>query len=98
MSFFKNAKIFSPVGIITSIASGLAFSYLFNKLKKKFLRKKENDKSDQLDNDKKLLKNEDEIALIREQLKRNYEFFGEKGMGLITKSFICVVGIGGVGR
>jgi hypothetical protein len=39
-----------------------------------------------------------EQSLIREQLKRNYEFFGEEGMKKIINSFVVVVGIGGVGR
>jgi len=39
-----------------------------------------------------------EVALIREQLKRNYEFFGDEGMKKIINSFVIVVGIGGVGR
>lgn len=38
-----------------------------------------------------------EHQVIREQLKRNYEFFGDKGMNKITDSFVIVVGIGGVG-
>jgi len=43
-----------------------------------------------------LITKEDE--LIKEQLKRNYEFFGEIGMNNIINSFVVVVGIGGVGR
>jgi tRNA A37 threonylcarbamoyladenosine dehydratase len=39
----------------------------------------------------------EETGLIREQLKRNYEFFGEDGMKSISNSFVVVVGIGGVG-
>lgn len=39
-----------------------------------------------------------EQGLIREQLKRNYEFFGDQGMKKIINSFVVVVGIGGVGR
>lgn len=38
------------------------------------------------------------LDLLREQLKRNYEYFGEEGMKLIANSHVCVVGIGGVGR
>ncbi|WFD31150.1 hypothetical protein MSPP1_002184 [Malassezia sp. CBS 17886] len=36
-------------------------------------------------------------ALIREQLSRNYSFFGEQGMQAIRDSFVVVVGAGGVG-
>ncbi|KAI3623959.1 hypothetical protein GLX27_002091 [Malassezia furfur] len=36
-------------------------------------------------------------ALIREQLSRNYSFFGEEGMDAIRRSFVIVVGAGGVG-
>ncbi|KAI0372425.1 ubiquitin-protein ligase molybdopterin-converting factor [Pilatotrama ljubarskyi] len=35
--------------------------------------------------------------LIREQLARNYAFFGEEGMAKIRKSSVVVVGCGGVG-
>jgi tRNA A37 threonylcarbamoyladenosine dehydratase len=44
-----------------------------------------------------VLDKSEEAGLIREQLKRNYEFFGDEGMKLITESFVVVVGIGGVG-
>ncbi|BFZ54808.1 hypothetical protein PYCC9005_001845 [Savitreella phatthalungensis] len=36
-------------------------------------------------------------SLIREQLSRNYIFFGDEGVDKIRKSFIVVVGVGGVG-
>ncbi|WFC99820.1 hypothetical protein MYAM1_002566 [Malassezia yamatoensis] len=36
-------------------------------------------------------------SLIREQLSRNYSFFGEEGMDAIRHSFVVVVGAGGVG-
>lgn len=39
-----------------------------------------------------------EQGLLREQLKRNFEFFGDEGMNRIVNSFVVVVGIGGVGR
>jgi hypothetical protein len=41
----------------------------------------------------------DELAaeLIREQLSRNYSFFGEEAMSSIQSAFIIVVGCGGVG-
>ncbi|KIJ50617.1 hypothetical protein M422DRAFT_204191 [Sphaerobolus stellatus SS14] len=36
-------------------------------------------------------------SLIREQLARNYAFFGEEGMAKIRGGFVVVVGCGGVG-
>lgn len=51
-----------------------------------------------LQTQKKLLEDKNESALLKEQLKRNYEFFSEEGMKLISNSFVVVVGIGGVGR
>lgn len=35
--------------------------------------------------------------LVREQLARNYAFFGEEGMGKVRGSSVVVVGCGGVG-
>jgi tRNA A37 threonylcarbamoyladenosine dehydratase len=35
--------------------------------------------------------------LIREQLARNYAFFGEEGMERIRKGRVVIVGAGGVG-
>lgn len=39
-----------------------------------------------------------EESLLREQLKRNYEFFGEDGMNKIINSFIIIIGVGVIGR
>ncbi|KAJ3286319.1 hypothetical protein HK104_009101 [Borealophlyctis nickersoniae] len=36
-------------------------------------------------------------GLIREQLARNYAFLGDEAMGKVRKSFVIVVGLGGVG-
>ncbi|EIW67545.1 mitochondrial protein [Tremella mesenterica] len=36
-------------------------------------------------------------GLIREQLTRNYNFLGEESMALVRKSYVVVVGCGGVG-
>ncbi|WFD20547.1 hypothetical protein MCAP1_002794 [Malassezia caprae] len=36
-------------------------------------------------------------SLVREQLSRNYAFFGEEGMQHVRESFVIVVGAGGVG-
>ncbi|EEB07010.1 moeb/ThiF domain-containing protein [Schizosaccharomyces japonicus yFS275] len=47
-----------------------------------------------------LLKEEDpemKEQLIREQLARNYAFFGEKGMSQLRNALVVVVGCGGVG-
>jgi len=42
-------------------------------------------------------KNELNEDFIREVLSRNYSFFGEEKMNKIRKSFVIVVGVGGVG-
>jgi len=36
-------------------------------------------------------------SLVREQLTRNYSFFGEEKMEKVRKGFIIVIGLGGVG-
>src|SRR3990167_5480545 len=36
-------------------------------------------------------------SLMREQLVRNYQFFGDTKQEQIRKSFVIVVGVGGVG-
>lgn len=36
--------------------------------------------------------------LMREQLVRNYQFFGEEPQNKVRNSFVVVVGCGGVGR
>lgn len=38
-----------------------------------------------------------EEKLVREQLVRNYQFFGEENMAKIRGGFVVVVGCGGVG-
>ncbi len=86
--------------IILGTICGIGLSYLFSKLKKFLNLKKKLDTKESTE-DKEIRKingTEEEKVLIREQLKRNYEFFGNEGMKLITDSFVCVVGIGGVGR
>jgi FlaA1/EpsC-like NDP-sugar epimerase len=40
---------------------------------------------------------EDLEKLIREQLTRNYQFFGEDGQNLIRKSFVVIAGQGSIG-
>ena len=78
---------------------GVGLSYLYTKFKK-FLVKKNSTSADDSSPDKQtpIKSSEEEKILVREQLKRNYEFFGDNGMKLIENSFVCVVGIGGVGR
>ena len=46
---------------------------------------------------KDLIDTENEEILIREQLKRNYEFFDEEKMQKIKNCSVTVIGIGGVG-
>lgn len=84
---------------ISGILSGIALSLIFSKLRKKFKPKSipDNEEID-IDTQKKMLIEKDEVALLKEQLKRNFEFFGEDGMKQISDSFAVVVGIGGVGR
>jgi len=40
---------------------------------------------------------EEEEALVREQLARNISFMGEEAVAQVRKSFVVVVGLGGVG-
>jgi hypothetical protein len=95
-SFFEKKSIYK---YISGIVSGIALSFLFMKLKKKFKTKSiSNEEEIDIETQKKLLEEKDEIALLKEQLKRNFEFFGEEGMKQIQNSFAVVVGIGGVGR
>ena len=39
----------------------------------------------------------EDAALMREQLSRNISFFGEEGQASISRGFVVVVGLGGVG-
>ena len=41
--------------------------------------------------------NAEEEAIIKEQLARNTVFLGEDGIDKVRKSFVIVVGVGGVG-
>jgi tRNA A37 threonylcarbamoyladenosine dehydratase len=72
---------------ISIFIAGLGISFVFRRLKK----------SIQLDNSNIFKITNDEKEIMREQLKRNYEFFGDEGMSKIIDSFVIVVGIGGVG-
>jgi hypothetical protein len=78
---------------------GVGLSFLFRKLKNYLVNKNSlSAKESSTDIQIPPRSNEEEKILVREQLKRNYEFFGDNGMKLIENSFACVVGIGGVGR
>lgn len=92
----KNFKI-NITNFILGIFGGVSLSYLFLKFKRSKNSKNSSLNSNN-DSDEIKLKSNDEEYLIKEQLKRNFEYFGEEGMKLITNSFVCVVGIGGVGR
>ena len=78
----------TSIKLMTFFFSGIAMAYLLNKIKRLFKAKyKERNKLKMSDSE-----------VLREQLKRNYEFFGEEGMTQLKNKFIIVVGIGGVGR
>ena len=83
--------------ILLGVFFGLCLYYLTNKIFN-FIRKTKLQESSQDKEITHIKGSEDEKVLIREQLKRNYEFFGNDGMNSIENSFVCVVGIGGVGR
>jgi len=92
--------------ILGGVLGGVALSYIFSKIKKIITPKNRNEllqdqrHQDEIDieTQKRLLEDKKEQELVREQLKRNYEFFGEEGMKQIENAFVVVVGIGGVGR
>ena len=91
----------SLLGLISSFMGGFvvgcALSYFVNKKKNLLKIKSKEISSPKSPKSKNKLSTMDK-NLIREQLKRNYEFFGEEGMKGIKDSFVVVVGIGGVGR
>jgi hypothetical protein len=84
LSYFNN----NSLKLLTLFVSGLSVSYFIGKIRQFFNRKYK---------EKRILKMGDN-EVLREQLKRNYEFFGEDGMNKIKSKFVVVVGIGGVGR
>jgi hypothetical protein len=93
--------------ILGGVVSGVALSYIFTKIKNIFsstktkneiLQEERHQDEIDLETQKRLLEDKKEQELVREQLKRNYEFFGEEGMKQIENAFVVVVGIGGVGR
>src|SRR4051794_4040552 len=76
---------------VGGLCSGILTLKLYNFIRRRWLKQYTGEELEES------LDHSEEIALIREQLKRNYEFFGDEGMKLITNSFVVVVGIGGVG-
>jgi tRNA A37 threonylcarbamoyladenosine dehydratase len=101
----SNILIYSIIGVVTSFF----YDKIKHYIKKKYLIKSEHNNFDNKNTDKSSTKNivennnssyldkNNEAILLREQLKRNYEFFNDESMENIKKSFVCVVGIGGVG-
>ncbi len=84
LTYFNN----NSLKLLTLFVSGLTDSYFIGKIRQ-FLKRKYKEK--------RMLKMGDN-EVLREQLKRNYEFFGDDGMNKIKSKFVVVVGIGGVGR
>ena len=74
--------------LMTSFLSGIAMFSLFKHIKRVIKA---------IYPENKHIKKVD-IEILREQLKRSYEFFGEEGMIKLNNKFIVVVGVGGVGR
>jgi hypothetical protein len=89
------------IQFFTTFICGSAFAFILLKLKK-YSKKRKLIYGEVIKKKSKtevnFLYDAKEQELVREQLKRNYEFFNEEGMNLIKNSFVCVVGIGGVGR
>ena len=93
MNKIKDSKISS----ILLFGIGVALTITTQKLLSYFKTSKTTSKTS---NNNKLIKEESlesEKQLLKEQLKRNYEFFGEEEMEKIKNSYVCVVGLGGVG-
>lgn len=83
---------------LPGVVTGVTLTFLVSKIKRWWLKKKQlSQRRESIESNKYLDMNAEESKLEREQLKRNFEFFGEEGMKKIKNSFVCVVGIGGVG-
>jgi hypothetical protein len=97
MDNFSKSKI---AKYITVFVGGIVTTFFIHKLRKYLKSKKKLSSSNKQSrsNELALLNNSSEQEILKEQLKRNYEFFGEEGMKKIQNSFVVVVGIGGVGR
>lgn len=91
---FKKCLIFAG-----GIAVGITASYLAGKCRNAGNQTAdfENEIGNHLTNNGKSDKDNLEV-LMKEQLVRNYQFFGDEGQEKIRKSFVLVVGCGGVGR
>jgi hypothetical protein len=95
-SNFEKSRV---LDIMSGICLGISLSYLGYKILgyfKNMRNSRENSRKTRTTEEISL--NADQATLIREQLKRNYEFFKEEGMKKIINSYVIVVGIGGVGR
>ena len=79
-------------GLLLAFSAGALITILYQQLTKRSKRSKT--KSKDL-----LVKNTRTIpeCLLREQLARNYAFYGEEGMNRIRQATVIVVGVGGVG-
>lgn len=75
--------------VILTVTTILSFS-LYKLIKYMYKRSKKSDY-------KAIVIKSDDESLLSEQLKRNYEFFGKESMEKIKSSFVCVIGLGGVG-
>jgi len=82
--------------VISSVCTASTIFIIQYLLKRKELQKLKREFSNAVafKSNRKSELNED---FIRETLSRNYSFFGEEKMNKIRKSFVIVVGVGGVG-
>ena len=88
--FMLSGSALSTLSVVTvSAISAISVYYFISKTSKK--RRIKNLKT-QLN--KELSTSEE---LVREQLARHYAFLGEDGMEKVRKSFVIIVGLGGVG-
>lgn len=94
-----NSIIIFSAGVVFSISFKKVYNYITNRQNNnQNCLSKPNIKNDNIIKESnKLLDINIEKDLLREQLKRNYEFFTEENMDKIKNAFVCVVGLGGVG-
>lgn len=103
MEFIKENKVklllYSLVGMTGSFFYNKITEYLNSKkhLNKDCRNKNSNKEEEEVESNENNIDLNNEETLLREQLKRNYEFFNETSMEKIKNAFVCVVGIGGVG-
>jgi len=82
------------------ILIGISISLLYHYFLKKDINTANKNKEDNIKTEKQPLTEysfEQENIIVREQLKRNYEFFKDEGMSIIKNSFVVIVGVGGIG-